>query len=134
VAVVIPGSGDIRWDEAAVDDLLHDPAGPVGQFIAGLDEIAAQTARRTVHEFPGTSRSTVWNPATSTAVLPPGTTRDSIRVHGPVRGSRGGLYGGVNAMLVPGLFLDFPPKGAVQMYDRYPFLTTGLDAVEAALS
>jgi hypothetical protein len=48
-------------------------------------------------------------------------------VHGPVTGSRGGLYGGVNAEADPTIFLEKP---AEQMDRKYPFLTTGLDSLE----
>lgn len=123
--------GNVRIDAGDVHELLNDPAGPVGLLIAELDERAAVVARGAVHVFPGTPRSTIWNPATSTAryAMPPGTTRDSIHVHGPVVGSRGGLYGGVNVVAFPAVFLEYRPKTS-QMYDRYPFMTTALDSLE----
>jgi hypothetical protein len=120
--------GYFQADYASVDELVHDPDGPVGQLIAELSERAAVVAREAAHVFPGTGRSTVWNPVTSTAMLPSGVIRESVRVHLPVRGSRGGMYGGVN-VLFQAVFLEFPPKGSVQMYDRYPFMTTGLDSL-----
>jgi hypothetical protein len=120
--------GSVRVDAAAVDDLIHDPDGPVGQLVLLLSMRAVMVAVTTAHVFPGTPRSTVWNPVTSTATLP-GTMRDSIHVHPPVRGSRGGMYGGGNVMF-QAVFLEFPPRGSVQMYDRYPFMTTGLDSLE----
>lgn len=120
--------GSFEVDPGAVDDLIHDPAGPVGELILELSEKAAEVARGAAHVFPGTPRSTVWSPK-STAMLPSGTIKGSIEVHLPVRGSRGGMYGGVN-VLFQAVFLEFPPKGSVQMYDRYPFMTTGLDALE----
>lgn len=121
--------GSFQADYASVDDLLHDPVGPVGLLIGELSERAATVARDTANVFPGTPRSTVWNPATSSAILPSGVTRESIHVHGPVRGTRGGMYGGVNVIMLPAIFLEFPPRGSVQMYDRYPFMTTGLDSL-----
>lgn len=120
---------DVRFilDERAYEDLFRSPDGPVGQLIAELDERAAMTARGIVHVYPGTARSTIWNPATSTALLPAGYTKGTIRVHGPVRGSRGGLYGGVNAAAAPTIFLEHP---AEQMRARgYPFLTTALNTL-----
>lgn len=127
--------GSLRIDPGDVEALLSDPAGPVGRLIAELDEKAADVARTAVHVFPGTRRSTIWNRDTSTAryAMPPGFTRGSIRVHGPVTGSRGGMYGGVNAAAFPTVFLEHRPRGAVQMYDRYPFLTTALDALEGMI-
>ena len=81
--------GSARIDAGDVHELLNDPAGPVGRLIAELDERAAIVARGAVHVFPGTRRSTIWNPATSTAryAMPPGFTKASIRTHGPVIGS-----------------------------------------------
>ena len=125
--------GSFHPDYASVEELIHDPAGPVGQLILELSERAAGVARGKAHVFPGTPRSTVWRPATSSAVLPSGTMRSSIEVHPPQIGSRGGMFGGVDAVGIPTVFLEFPPKGAVQLYDRYPFMTTGLDSLEGAL-
>jgi hypothetical protein len=127
--------GSLRISPGDVEAMLSDPAGPVGRLIAELDEKAADIARSTVHVFPGTRRSTIWNPATSTAryALPPGFTRRSIHVHGPVAGSLGGMYGGVNVAAFPAVFLEHRPHGAVQMRDRYPFMTTALDALEGMI-
>lgn len=123
--------GGVRIDAGNVHELLNDPAGPVGLLIAELDERAATVARGAAHVWQGTPKSTIWNTATSSAILPPGTTRDSIRVHGPVVGSRGGMYGGVNANLLPTVFLEpVKRRKSVQMEDRYPFMTTGLDSLE----
>lgn len=121
--------GSFQADPASVHDLVTDPDGPVGLFILELSERATVVARETAHVFPGTPLSTVWRPATSTAVLPPGLMRESVHVYPPVRGTRGGMYGGVNVAMIPAIFLEFPPKGSVQMYDRYPFMTTGLDSL-----
>ena len=127
--------GSVRIDAGKVYELLNDPVGPVGMLIEELDFQAAIIARARVHVYPGTRRSTIWNPATSTAryAMPPGTTQRSIHTHGPFVGSRGGLYGGVNANAFPTVFLEYPPKGAVQMHDRYPFMTTALDALEGMI-
>ena len=118
--------GSVQIDESALDDLLNDPEGPVGQLLADLDEQAAAIARGVVHVWPGTRRSTIWNPATSTAVLPSGTTKASIHTYGPVRGKRG-LYGGVNAKADPTVYLEKP---ADQMHHQYPFLTFALNTLE----
>jgi hypothetical protein len=127
--------GNLRIDAGSVEELLTDPAGPVGRLIAELDEKAADIARTAVHVFPGTRRSTIWNPATSTAryAMPPGFTRRSIHVHGPVAGSLGGMYGGVNVAAFPAVFLEHRPRGASQMHDRYPFMTTALDGLEGLI-
>lgn len=124
--------GEVRIDYASVEELLHDPAGPIGRLILELSERGVAVAQGAVHVMPGTARSGHWG-ARSTAVRPPGTTKASIRVHPPQIGSRGGMFGGGDANLIPTVFLEHRPKGAVQMYDRYPFMTTGLDSLEGSL-
>lgn len=120
---------EVTWDEAALDDLLNSLTGPVGQFIAELSLRASVVAASVVHVLPGTSRSGYWNEK-STAVRPPGTTKASIRPH-LARGSRTGhLYGGVNALAAPSIFLEHPAR---QMYETYPFLTTGLWSLEGSI-
>jgi hypothetical protein len=124
--------GSVRIDAAAVDDLVTDPDGIVGDLIFELSARAAIVARGAAHVYPGTPKSTIWNPLTSTArfAMPPGHTRGSIHTHGPYRGTRGGMYGGVNVNVFPTVFLEFP---AWQMYDRYPFMTTGLESLEGTI-
>jgi len=122
--------GEFHPDVPAVEDLLRDPEGPVGDFIGELSRRAAGVARTVVHVFPGTPRSTIWNRRTSTAILPPGYTLESIRTHWPQIGTRGGMFGGVDATGLPSVFLEYRPNGAEQMVSRYPFLTTGLESLE----
>lgn len=119
-------TGRLHLDRAAMDVMLNDPAGPVGQLIAELSGQAAQIARSAVRvrEVPGTRRTRAGRHSTA---RPPGYTKARIVVHGPVVGSRGGLYGGVNAPGNPGIFLEHP---AEQMSRKYPFLTTALDAIQ----
>ena len=108
---------EIVWDEVALDDLLHSPDGPVGQLIAELSARGTVVARNVV-QIRTTRGGSPW---------PPGYTRDRTTPHGPVRGSRGGLYGGIDAPADPGIFLEHP---AEQMKRPYPFLTTGLFSLE----
>lgn len=119
----------IIWDDAALAGLLNDPAGPVGQLIAELSERGAVVARAEVRvrQIPGTRRTRAGRNSTA---HPPGYTRDSIHVHGPVLGSRGGLYGGVNSAGSPTFFLEAEPDGAEQMTRRYPFMSTALDSLQ----
>ena len=113
----------VIWDDAAIQDLLNSPDGPVGQLIAELSERAATVARNTV-------RVRTTRAGRHSTARPPGFTRAGIRVHGPVIGSGGGLYGGVNAPADPTIFLEQP---AEQMHRAYPFLTTGLESLEGSL-
>jgi hypothetical protein len=126
--------GNTRIDAGNVYEMLHDPAGPVGLLIGELSTRATAVAQANAHVYPGTPGSTIWNPRTSTAILPPGTTRDSVQVHWPQIGSRGGLFGGVDANLLPTVFLEPVHRyKSAQMHDRYPFMTTGLDSIEGAI-
>jgi hypothetical protein len=119
----------VVWRPGEPDRMLNDWDGPVGQLIAELSERGAGIARRAVHVWPGTARSTIWNRATSTAV-PPGYTRSTIRPH-LARGSRTGkIYGGANAAGFPGYFLEADPHGAEQYHDKYPFMSTALDELD----
>jgi len=123
VAVILRRN-EVQLDEAAIYELLNAIDGPVGRLLTGLSDQLVVVAASVVHVFPGTPRSTIWAWG-STAVLPSGTTKASIRPH-VARGSRGGIYGGADALAVPGVFLEHP---AEQMHDQHPFLTTGLEAL-----
>lgn len=118
--------GGVRFslDDRAYDDTFFSVTGPVGQLVAELSTEATAIARRAVHVWPGTPRSTIWNIRTSTAILPSGYTRERTVPHGPVRSPGGWLYGGVNAPLLPSVFLEHPSE---QMYEKYPFLTTSIE-------
>ena len=120
---------DLVIDDAALEDLLNSPDGLVGQLIAELDEQAAAVARADVpvRKIPGDRRHRAGR---GSSARPPGYTKASSVVHGPVVGSRGGLYGGVNAPADPAIFLERPAR---QMSRRYPFLTTGLDSIQDLL-
>lgn len=116
----------IDWHDAQIEELLNSVDGPVGQMIARMSEQATAQARRAVpvRKGYGVARRA---PARSTAWAP-GYTRSTIHVHGPVRGSRGGLYGGVNVSASPAIFLEYP---ASQMSHPYPFMSTALDFLSA---
>lgn len=120
-------AGEIHWDEKALDDLLKSPEGPVGRLLLELSEQVATVARSVVH---------VRNPLTidrrrragrNSTAQPPGYTKALIRPHLGRGTVTGNLYGGANAPGSPGIFLEHP---AIQMDDRYPFLTTGLDSIQ----
>jgi hypothetical protein len=116
----------IELDQAAIDDLLHDPEGPVGEFLA---EAAAQITSDARTRAPVMNRKN-YRSEKSNAVRPPGTTRGSVHSHGPAIDAAGDLYSGANALADPTIFLEAPAK---QMHRQYPFLTTGLWSVEDML-
>lgn len=116
--------GRVDLNDAAVSELLTDPAGPVGQILLELSEQIVTVARAAVHvrDIPGDRRHRAGRRSTA---RPPGFTRDSIRVYPPRRGTYN-LYAGANAAADPTIFLEMP---ASQMSRPYPFLTTGLDSL-----
>jgi hypothetical protein len=116
----------VEIDEQGFDDLLHDPDGPVGKFLA---EAAAQITDVARAKAPVMWRKNYWTER-SNAVRPPGTTKGSIHSHGPALDAAGDLYSGANADANPTIFLEKPAK---QMHREYPFLTSGLWSVEDLL-
>lgn len=116
----------LHWRDAALDDLLYSPDGPVGRLIAELSEQVATVARSVVHVRTLDPLDRRRRAGHGSSAAPVGWTKAGIRVHGPVRGTRGGMYGGVNAPADPAIFLEYP---ASQMEEKYPFLTTGLDSL-----
>jgi hypothetical protein len=123
-------STHIDWDHAAIDDLLNSVDGPVGQMVAELSAQAAAVARTVVPVRDGSVRDRRRRAGRTSNARPPGFTKASIHVHGPLRGSLGGVYGGVNAAADPTVFLEYP---AEQMDRSYPFLTTGLESLAGEL-
>jgi hypothetical protein len=117
----------ITFDDVAINDMLNDPDGPVGELVAELSERGAVVAKATAPVRDTISRNRRRRAGLHSTAQPPGFTKGSIHVHGPVRGSRGGMYGGVNAAASATVFLEAP---AQQMSHRYPFMTTGLDSLE----
>lgn len=109
----------------AVDELLNDPAGPVGQLIAELSEQVATVARQAVPVRDPATRNRRRRAGHGSTAHAPGYTKANIRVHGPIRGHTS-LYGGVNSPGSPSIFLEYP---ASQMTRKYPFLTVGLDSL-----
>jgi len=115
---------DVSISQEKVDELMRDIEGPVGDLMRNLSRQMAETARIKVHvRVPGTQRTGRTSSARS-----PGYTRAHItstvghsKLHGGI------VFGGAEAPGNPGIFLEAP---AEQMHHKYPFLTTGLWAVE----
>jgi hypothetical protein len=120
---------DIYWHDEAFDDLLNSWDGPVGEYIAELSDRLALVARAVVHVrvdargMPGRA-----GPRSTAHV--PGFTKADIRTHRGISQVTGHIYGGANVAMDPGIYLEWPAR---QMHDRYPFMTTGLEALEAGL-
>lgn len=111
---------DVNIDELAVEEYMHDIGGDMGLFLAeAATVIAGVAAARAPVMKPwnlGRGRST-------TQALPPGSTKASIRPHGPAFDSAGNIYSGANANANATVFLEKPAK---QMKKEYPFLSSGL--------
>lgn len=118
-------ANDVNIDAAAVEELLTDPEGPVGQLIAELSAQIVTVATAVVPVRDPATRDRRKRAGRNSDARPPGFTKANIRVHGPVRGIFG-LYGGANAPADPTIFLELP---AEQLERKYPFLTTGLESL-----
>lgn len=118
------GNGDVNWDEAALEDLLHSIDGPVGQFLTEKAESMADLVKADAPLQKPQNWS--WG-KNSTSYMPRsfGYLKASVR---PKVGytKDGTLYGGVNAFYGPTLFLERPAR---QMHHVYPFMSDALYSV-----
>jgi hypothetical protein len=114
----------VHLSEPAIYDLLNGADGPVYAWLDRISEQAAAVARAKVH----VRHTASWKSQTSTA-FPPGYTLVSI--HSNVHWYNGLLYGGIAAVELPTIFLEYP---AEQMHRQYPFMSTAFDyIIEEAL-
>lgn len=109
----------VHLSEAAIYDLLNGMNGPVALLLDTLSEQAASVARANVPirktRLGGSQRSTSF---------PPGYTLESI--HSNVHWYNGLIYGGIAAVELPTIFLEYP---ASQMKRSYPFMSTAFDSI-----
>lgn len=112
--------------QVAVDELMRDEAGPVGDL---MHELAIQTA--TVARAKVRVRDPRANRTGRTSdAKPPGYTKariTSIVGHSATHG--GVVFGGANAPGNPSLFLELPADQIADRDHKFPFLTTGLDSL-----
>lgn len=115
----------VAISQEAVDELLRDKDGPVGDLMREIAMQIADVARTVVRvREPGPGRYGTGR--TSNAASPGYTKRNIIGVVGNAKTHNDYVFGGANAPGDPGIFLEAP---AEQMYEKYPFLTTGLDSI-----
>lgn len=115
---------DVVISQEAVDELMRDINGPVGDLMRDLSKQIADVARAKVRvRIPGTHRTG----RTSNAKSPGYTKAHITSTVGHSKLHDGMVFGGAEAPGDPGIFLEAP---AEQMHEKYPFLTTGLWAVE----
>lgn len=114
---------DVTIDETAVEDLLRDENGPVGDLMRDIAKQIAEVAVAKVRvRVPGRQHT-----GRTSNAQPPGYTKSHITYTvGHSKLHNGLLFGGAEAPGAPGIFLEAP---AEQMHKAYPFLTTGLWSV-----
>jgi hypothetical protein len=118
---------EVHLDEAALEDMLNSPDGPVGAVIEELSDKAAAIAREAAPVMkPRRHGSGLgYNPLHQYG--PPGMTKARVRPSFPRYNDQGQLYGGVNVPYGPTLFLERPAR---QIRGDYRFMTAALDGVE----
>lgn len=114
---------EVYISQEAIDELMRDIDGPVGDLMRDVSRQMADVARDKVRvRVPGTHRTG----RTSNANAPGYTKAHITSTVGHAKTHDGILFGGAEAPGNPGLFLELP---APQMHEKYPFLTTGLWSV-----
>lgn len=121
---------NVTISQQAVDELMRDEEGPVGDLMRQIADQIAAVARvkapilnaRNVRSL----RSTALRSADGTIKLPGYTKRNITTTVGHAVTHDDYLFAGANAPGDPGIFLEAP---AEQMHEKHPFLTTGLWAV-----
>jgi hypothetical protein len=118
---------DVTINQDAVDELMRDEHGPVGDLMRDLARQMAAVAIEKVRVRGTVIRKGVHRTGrTSNAQLPGYTKAHITYTVGHAKLSGGVLFGGAESPGDPGLFLELP---AEQMHEKYPFLTTGLWSV-----
>jgi hypothetical protein len=114
----------VKIDQTAVDTMVHDPEGEVGQYLMELGEKMTAIARaKAPIQTPGEFS---WGKRFSSSYEPWGADPLKGRIHSAFGvTTRGELYAGVNAPYAPTLWLERP------RVDRRaePFLTDALYSV-----
>ncbi len=114
---------DVVIYQSSIDELVNSPEGPVAKLLAELSDEVAALARQYVR----VRRGNVWTSRSN--AKPPGFTLASIHANMGYDES-GQIYGGAAAAENPTIFLETP---AIQMHDKYPFLSTALDDVQMVI-
>jgi hypothetical protein len=125
---------DWRWgmavqlDEAAMEDMLHSPDGLVGVYINGLAVQMGFAARAGAPARAPQNES--WIPAKSTS-YPSLKFPDTETLRASIKSvfgynKAGNMYGGVNVVYGPTLFLTRPAR---QIHREYLFMTDALYGV-----
>lgn len=114
---------DVHIDQTAIDEMLRDEEGIVGDLMRDLAvQIAVVAIAKVRVRVPGRQHTG----RTSNARTPGYTKSHITHTVGHAKTHDGLLFGGAEVDEDPGLFLELP---AQQMHEKYPFLTTGLWSV-----
>jgi len=116
----------VHIDDRAVFEMLNTIDGPVGRYLLGLSEQAADIARSVVRVREKRSGRRRPGSRIGNTARPPGFTKASIHTD-MYWDAQGLIYGGVAADFAMTVFLETP---AQQMHDRYPFLSTAIETLE----
>lgn len=117
---------DLRWDEAALADLLNSLDGPVGRWL--VEKTAEMTALTMLGAPLQKRKNWSWG-RDSSSYMPRsmGYLKSSVKPHMGYSKS-GHLFAGTDAAYGPTLFLETPSS---QMHERIPFMTNALYAAMA---
>lgn len=123
-------ASEVEISQAAVDELMRDADGPVGDLMHRIADQIATVARE---KAPVLKASNVWSlkstalrTADGTVKVPGYTKRHITTTVGHSKLHDGYLFAGANAPGDPGIFLEAP---AEQLHEKRAFLTAGLWAV-----
>lgn len=114
--------GDVEISQEAVNELLRDINGPVGDLMRQIANQIAASARAHAPVRTGN----VWSNRSSGAKKPGYTKENITTTVGHSVLNDGVVFGGANAPGDPTFFLQKP---AEQMHHKYPFLTDALWSV-----
>ena len=113
---------DVYIDLADVEDLFNNPDGPVGVLLQEMAVKASAYAKGLAPVMKPENYS--WVPSKSTSYGPPGRTKFATHPHFPGYTKSGRLFGGVDTVYGPTLFLEKP---AEQLHYPRRFLSDALD-------
>lgn len=113
----------VSISQEAIDELLRDIDGPIGDLMKELAEQMADIARIKVRvRVPG-----LYHTGRTSNARTPGYTKSHITTTvGHSVMNNGYVFAGANAPGDPAFFLEAP---AEQMNEKYPFLSTALNSV-----
>lgn len=119
----------VDWNDDAIDRLVNDEYGPVGQMLAELSEKMTVVAKGAVPVQ--SPRTFSWGKKHSTSYLPWSGGYTKMTTHSAMGYDKSGqLFGGTNAPYGPTIFLEregFRANGMPRAL--HPFLTTALESV-----